>query len=163
VGLPCSTALKKMYELMSCLAGYLCGSIPFAYIVTRRSKGLDIREVDIGNMGAGAVIRTVGVGWGVFFCCRHWPLLSALHWIPWRPRGCHTHRGVPRNRAESNGVDAARHGTGAPLACAKPGIAADLSCGSGECPVPASVGVCYLPVHSHGPLLACTCWICGCP
>jgi len=66
VGLPCSTALKKMYELMSCLAGYLCGSIPFAYIVTRRSMGLDIREVDIGNMGAGAVIRTVGVGWGVF-------------------------------------------------------------------------------------------------
>jgi len=65
VGLPCSTALKKMYELMSCLAGYLCGSIPFAYIVTRRSKGVDIRKVDIGNMGAGAVIRTVGVGPGI--------------------------------------------------------------------------------------------------
>jgi len=54
-----------MYELMSCLAGYLCGSIPFAYIVTRRSKGVDIRKVDIGNMGAGAVIRTVGVGPGI--------------------------------------------------------------------------------------------------
>jgi len=50
---------------MSCLAGYLCGSIPFAYIVTRRSKGVDIRKVDIGNMGAGAVIRTVGVGPGI--------------------------------------------------------------------------------------------------
>jgi len=54
-----------MYELISCLAGYLCGSIPFAYIVTRRSKGVDIRKVDIGNMGAGAVIRTVGVGPGI--------------------------------------------------------------------------------------------------
>jgi len=54
-----------MYEFLAVLVGYLLGSIPFAYIVTRIRKGVDIREVDIGNMGAGAVIRTVGVRDGV--------------------------------------------------------------------------------------------------
>lgn len=41
--------------------GYLLGAIPFAFIVTRAAKGVDIRTVDIGNSGAGAVIRYVGV------------------------------------------------------------------------------------------------------
>lgn len=34
--------------------GYLLGSIPFAYIVTRLAKGADIRKIDTGNVGAGA-------------------------------------------------------------------------------------------------------------
>ena len=50
-----------MLEFVSILAGYLLGSIPFAYLVTKALKGVDIRDVDIGNMGAGAVIRTAGV------------------------------------------------------------------------------------------------------
>ena len=54
-----------MFEFVSILVGYLLGSIPFAYIVTRIRKGVDIRDVDIGNMGAGAVIRTVGVRAGI--------------------------------------------------------------------------------------------------
>ena len=43
------------------VCGYLLGAIPFAYIVTRITRGVDIRTVDIGNSGAGAVIRYVGV------------------------------------------------------------------------------------------------------
>jgi len=54
-----------MLEFVSILVGYLLGSIPFAYIVTKMAKGVDIRDVDIGNMGAGAVIRTVGVRAGM--------------------------------------------------------------------------------------------------
>jgi len=54
-----------MYEFIAVLVGYLLGSVPFAYIVTHIRKGVDIRDVDIGNMGAGAVIRTVGVRDGI--------------------------------------------------------------------------------------------------
>lgn len=43
--------------------GYLLGSIPFAYIVTKLAKGADIRKIDTGNVGAGAVFRQVGI-WG---------------------------------------------------------------------------------------------------
>jgi len=41
--------------------GYLLGSIPSAYIVTKLRKGIDIRDVDVGNVGAGATFRQVGV------------------------------------------------------------------------------------------------------
>lgn len=41
--------------------GYLLGSIPAAYIMAKWRKGIDIREVGVGNMGAGNVIREVGL------------------------------------------------------------------------------------------------------
>jgi len=48
--------------------GYLLGSIPFAYIAGRLKKGIDIRQVGSGNMGAANVMRHVGtaVGYAVF-------------------------------------------------------------------------------------------------
>ena len=46
--------------LTSILIGYLLGSIPTAYLVTRWYKGVDIRDIDVGNVGAGAVFRTCG-------------------------------------------------------------------------------------------------------
>jgi len=46
--------------LVSIVIGYLLGSIPAAYVVTKYIKGIDIREVDTRNMGAGSVIRQVG-------------------------------------------------------------------------------------------------------
>lgn len=45
------------------IIGYLLGSIPFAYIVTKLARGADIRKIDTGNVGAGAVFRQVGI-WG---------------------------------------------------------------------------------------------------
>lgn len=47
------------------LAGaYLLGSIPFSQVLAR-VKGLDLREVGSGNVGAGNLTRNVGVVWGV--------------------------------------------------------------------------------------------------
>ncbi|MFQ6122539.1 MAG: glycerol-3-phosphate acyltransferase, partial [Dehalococcoidales bacterium] len=37
--------------------GYLLGSIPFAYIAGRLKKGVDIRQVGGGNVGALNTIR----------------------------------------------------------------------------------------------------------
>ena len=48
-------------ELIAILIGYLLGSIPMAYIIAKLRKGIDIREVGVGNMGAGNVIREVGL------------------------------------------------------------------------------------------------------
>lgn len=41
--------------------GYLLGSIPAAYAMAKLRKGIDIREVGAGNMGAGNVIREIGL------------------------------------------------------------------------------------------------------
>ena len=40
--------------------GYLLGSIPSAYLVAKRRKGVDIREVGVGNMGAANTFREIG-------------------------------------------------------------------------------------------------------
>ena len=45
--------------------GYLLGSIPSAYIVGRLLKGLDIREVGDGRLGAAATFRRVGFAGGI--------------------------------------------------------------------------------------------------
>ncbi len=43
------------------VAGYLLGSFPSAYIVTRILRRVDIRDIDVGNMGAAAVRRQLGL------------------------------------------------------------------------------------------------------
>lgn len=43
---------------------YILGSIPFAYIVARLVKGVDIREVGTKNMGAMNTFYRIGFGWG---------------------------------------------------------------------------------------------------
>ena len=40
--------------------GYLIGSVPFAYLLSRR-RGIDLRRVGSGNVGASNVLRTSGV------------------------------------------------------------------------------------------------------
>ena len=47
-------------EIASVIIGYLLGSFPAAYIITRYIKGIDIREVGLRNMGGANVIREVG-------------------------------------------------------------------------------------------------------
>lgn len=46
------------------LCSYLIGAIPFAWLVAR-IKGIDIRQVGSGNVGATNVFRSVGKGWGI--------------------------------------------------------------------------------------------------
>ena len=50
-----------MVNVAAPVIGYLLGSIPAAYIMAKWRKGIDIREVGVGNMGAGNVIREVGL------------------------------------------------------------------------------------------------------
>jgi len=52
-----------LYWPLLLLAAYLLGSIPFAQILARL-KGVDLRRTGSGNVGAGNLTRSVGVGWG---------------------------------------------------------------------------------------------------
>jgi glycerol-3-phosphate acyltransferase PlsY len=46
---------------LSILAGYLAGSVPFAFLLARRA-GIDVRRVGSGNVGAANVMRSTGIG-----------------------------------------------------------------------------------------------------
>lgn len=46
------------------MAAYFVGSIPSAQILARL-RGVDLREVGSGNIGAGNLTKSVGPGWGV--------------------------------------------------------------------------------------------------
>jgi glycerol-3-phosphate acyltransferase PlsY len=56
--------LELLKIVISLVAAYLLGSIPFAYIFGK-IKGIDIRTVGDRNVGAGNVFRHVGLGLGV--------------------------------------------------------------------------------------------------
>jgi acyl phosphate:glycerol-3-phosphate acyltransferase len=51
--------------LLAALAGYLAGSIPSGYWVVRLGRGVDIRTVGSGNIGASNVWRTFGRRYGL--------------------------------------------------------------------------------------------------
>ena len=51
--------------VLSLIIGYLLGSIPTAYIVSRVRKGIDIRTIGSGNMGGANVMREIGILEGV--------------------------------------------------------------------------------------------------
>ena len=47
------------------LLGYLSGSIPFGLLLARWARGVDVREVGSGNIGATNVVRAAGKGVGL--------------------------------------------------------------------------------------------------
>jgi glycerol-3-phosphate acyltransferase PlsY len=51
--------------ILSLVIGYLLGSIPTGYIVSRLKRGVDIRDVGSGNMGGANVMREIGTHEGV--------------------------------------------------------------------------------------------------
>ena len=53
-----------MEEILAVAIAYLVGSIPFAFLLSRR-RGIDLRQVGSGNVGASNVLRTSGVATGV--------------------------------------------------------------------------------------------------
>jgi acyl phosphate:glycerol-3-phosphate acyltransferase len=54
-----------VYPILALLAGYLIGSIPFAYIIVKLVSGEDVTEHGTGNIGSMNVRRTTG-SWGWF-------------------------------------------------------------------------------------------------
>jgi glycerol-3-phosphate acyltransferase PlsY len=52
-------------EALLVLGGYLCGSLPFGYWLVRWLRGVDIRTVGSGNIGATNVWRTFGARLGI--------------------------------------------------------------------------------------------------
>ncbi len=54
--------------VLALVIGYLLGSIPFAYLIARLVKGVDIRKMGGGNVGAVNTMREIGSlpGLGVF-------------------------------------------------------------------------------------------------
>ena len=57
-----------MDALLAVLFGYLLGSVPFAYLLSRR-RGIDLRRVGSGNVGASNVLRTSGMPMAVLAMC----------------------------------------------------------------------------------------------
>ncbi len=53
-----------MNELVALLAGYLLGTIPFG-VLAGRMKGVDLRTLGSGNIGAANAFRNLGRAWGV--------------------------------------------------------------------------------------------------
>lgn len=53
-----------MTEALAVAAAYLLGSIPFAYLAGR-SRGIDLRTIGSGNLGAANVFRTLGKSMGI--------------------------------------------------------------------------------------------------
>ena len=47
-----------MMEFIAVLVGYLCGSIPFGFILTKAAGLGDVRNIGSGNIGATNVLRT---------------------------------------------------------------------------------------------------------
>lgn len=54
-----------LFEIISVIIAYLLGSFPAAYIIAKYTKGIDIRDVGVHNMGGANVIREVGTWAGV--------------------------------------------------------------------------------------------------
>src|SRR4051794_31617945 len=49
-----------LLDLLACLLGYMIGAIPFGYLVFYAARGIDIRTVGSGNIGATNVGRNLG-------------------------------------------------------------------------------------------------------
>ena len=54
-----------LWTVIALLASYLLGSIPTAYLFGRILKGIDIRKVGSGNVGATNALRALGPGPGI--------------------------------------------------------------------------------------------------
>jgi glycerol-3-phosphate acyltransferase PlsY len=57
-----------MQEAIVVTLGYIVGSIPFAFLVSRH-RGIDLRHVGSGNVGATNVLRSSGVAAAVVAMC----------------------------------------------------------------------------------------------
>jgi glycerol-3-phosphate acyltransferase PlsY len=73
-------------SVLALLLAYLLGSIPFSYIVARL-KGIDVRTVGSGNVGATNVMRSAGRAAGLAAFVLDFAKGSAATWIALRLAG----------------------------------------------------------------------------
>lgn len=59
---------STMEETLAVMLAYFVGSIPFAFLLSRH-RGIDLRQVGSGNVGASNVLRTIGVRSAVLAMC----------------------------------------------------------------------------------------------
>lgn len=80
--------LTAVYVALFC---YAAGSVPTAYLAGRWLKGVDIRTVGSGNVGASNAMRLLGKGWGITILLLDAlkgliPLIVILHfWLKGNP------------------------------------------------------------------------------
>ena len=55
----------QAWDIPLILGAYLLGSVPFAYLIAKAVRGIDIRQVGSGNVGATNVGRALGRKWGI--------------------------------------------------------------------------------------------------
>ena len=84
-----SSANSLDLSALAVLAAYLVGSIPFGYLVARWVKGIDIRTVGSGNLGATNVGRILGFRYFLLVLALD-PLKGFLPTLgfPWLLSGC---------------------------------------------------------------------------
>jgi len=77
--------MELLGPLIALTGSYLVGSIPTAYLMVRRLKGVDVRTVGSGNVGATNVTRAAGLGAGlaVFFLDVAKGLVAVWGMSPW--------------------------------------------------------------------------------
>jgi glycerol-3-phosphate acyltransferase PlsY len=54
-----------IFTLIPIAAGYLCGALPWGLWLSRGLRGVDVRTLGSGNLGATNVYRTLGPGLGI--------------------------------------------------------------------------------------------------
>jgi glycerol-3-phosphate acyltransferase PlsY len=74
-------------QVLLCIGAYVIGSIPFGVVVAR-AKGVDLRQVGSGNIGATNVARVLGASVGLIVLLLDaakgaLPTLVALHYCGW--------------------------------------------------------------------------------
>ncbi len=76
-------------DLLACLVSYLLGAVPFGLLLVRVTKGVDVRTVGSGNIGATNAMRAAGrpLGIAVFAldCCKG--LAAVLLFAPYLGSG----------------------------------------------------------------------------
>lgn len=55
--------MHELIYLAVILACYFAGAIPFGFLFVKLSKGVDLRTVGSGNIGATNAARVLGFGW----------------------------------------------------------------------------------------------------
>ena len=59
------TSTWSLAEWGAIAASYFLGAVPFGLVLARCLRGIDLREVGSGNIGATNTMRALGRGWGI--------------------------------------------------------------------------------------------------